>query len=188
MAAITRTCESQELILGQTVRQFEGSRRFVLLRPPCHRMRFRYRCADVGVDGLRHRARRSGAYGTFAFFATAGTIAQLGAKPVLVDVDPDTFNIDVRKAVRMIESNDQIRAVIPVHLYGGCADMDPLWAAAKSRGIPVIEDAAQIFGASYHGRTVGSAGDAACFSFYPTKNLGAFGDAGLVTTNDPAPP
>jgi len=90
----------------------------------------------------------------------------------------------MEQAVRKIESSNRIRAVIPVHLYGGCADMDPLWAAARAKGIPVIEDAAQSIGAEYRGKAVGSAGDVACFSFYPTKNLGAFGDAGLVTTNN----
>jgi dTDP-4-amino-4,6-dideoxygalactose transaminase len=185
MAAIARVCESQELILGEAVRQFEDA-----AASYCS-ARYAIGCAS-GSDALTlalmaYDIRPGDQVLTvpFTFFATAGSISQLGATPVFVDVEPDTFNIDVEKAVRMIESNDRIRAVIPVHLYGGCADMDPLWAAARARGIPVIEDAAQSIGGSYRGRTVGSEGDIACFSFYPTKNLGAFGEAGMVTTNDP---
>ena len=87
----------------------------------------------------------------FTFFATAGSIAQLGATPVFVDVEPDTFNMDVQKAIQALDSEPRIRAIIPVHLYGGCADMDPLCAAARERGIPVIEDAAQSIGAEYCG-------------------------------------
>ena len=121
----------------------------------------------------------------FTFFATAGSIAQLGATPVFVDVEPDTFNIDVRETIEVLDATPGIRAIIPVHLYGGCADMDPLCDAARARGIPVIEDAAQSIGAEYHGRRAGTIGEIGCFSFYPTKNLGAFGEAGLVTTNDP---
>ena len=125
----------------------------------------------------------------FTFFATAGAIAQLGATPVFVDVEPDTFNIDVPQAIGAFSTRPmRIRAILPVHLYGGCADMDPLCAAARERNIPVIEDAAQSIGAEYRGRRAGSLGQIGCFSFYPTKNLGAFGDAGLVTTQDPELP
>jgi dTDP-4-amino-4,6-dideoxygalactose transaminase len=185
MAAIVKICESQELILGETVRRFEEA-----AAAYCS-ARYAIGCAS-GSDALTLALM---AYDIgpgyevltvpFTFFATAGSIAQLGAKPVFVDVEPDTFNIDVPKAIRMLEANPRIRAVIPVDLYGGCADLDPLWAAARSRGIPVIEDAAQSIGATYKGSPAGSGGDVACFSFYPTKNLGAFGDAGLLTTNDP---
>jgi dTDP-4-amino-4,6-dideoxygalactose transaminase len=185
MNAITRICESQELILGETVRQFEEAAAVYCSA------RYAIGCAS-GTDALTLALM---AYDIgpgdwvltvpFTFFATAGAIAQLGAKPVFVDVEPDTFNIDVQKAVRIIEASDRIRAVIPVHMYGGCADLEPLWGAARARGIPVIEDAAQSIGAGYCGKPVGATGDIACFSFYPTKNLGAFGDAGLVTTNDP---
>ena len=185
MDAIARVCESQTLILGETVRQFEEA-----AAAYCS-ARHAIGCAS-GTDALTLALM---AYDIgpgdevltvpFTFFATAGAVAQLGAKPVFVDVEPDTFNMDVEKAVRMIEANGRIKTVIPVHLYGGCADMDPLLAAARARGIPVIEDAAQSIGAEYRGRRAGSLGDIACFSFYPTKNLGAFGDAGMVTTNDP---
>jgi dTDP-4-amino-4,6-dideoxygalactose transaminase len=183
MAAMAAVCESQELILGKTVRQFEEA-----AASYCS-VGHAIGCAS-GSDALTLALM---VYGIgpgdkvltvpFTFFATAGSIVQLGAKPVFVDIEPDTFNMDVRGAVRMLESDDRIRAVIPVHLYGGCADMDRLCSAARARGIPVIEDAAQSIGAEYTGRRAGSIGDVACFSFYPTKNLGAFGDAGLLTTH-----
>jgi dTDP-4-amino-4,6-dideoxygalactose transaminase len=122
----------------------------------------------------------------YTFFATAGSIHHVGAKPVFVDVDPETFNIDINQAAAAIAANPKIRAVIPVHLFGGCADLDPLCEAARARGIPVIEDAAQSIGSEYKGRRSGSIGELGCFSFFPSKNLGAFGDGGLVTTNDAA--
>jgi dTDP-4-amino-4,6-dideoxygalactose transaminase len=101
-------------------------------------------------------------------------------------VDADTFNINAAQAAEAIERNPKIKAIIPVHLFGGCADMDALNAIAAARGIAVIEDAAQSIGSEYKGRRAGSLGAIGCFSFYPTKNLGAFGDAGLLTTNDEA--
>ena len=121
---------------------------------------------------------------TYSFFATAGCISRLGAIPRLVDIDPVTYNLDL-DAVRAALS-PRTKAIIPVHLYGLCADMDPLLATAAEAGIPVIEDACQSIGARYHGRQAGTMGTVSCFSFFPSKNLGAFGDAGLVTTNDPA--
>ncbi len=119
----------------------------------------------------------------YSFFATAGVIVRLGARPVLVDIDPDTFNLDPTAAVAAI--TPRTRAILPVHLFGLCADLDPILAAAADAGIPVIEDAAQAVGASYKSRRAGSLGTFGCFSFYPTKNLGACGDAGLLTTGDP---
>ena len=121
---------------------------------------------------------------TYSFFATAGCVSRVGATPKLVDIDPRTFNVDpgaVRAAI-----TPKTKAIIPVHLYGQMADMDPLLELANRAGIPLIEDAAQAIGASDHGRPAGSMGALGCFSFFPSKNLGAFGDAGLVTTNDEA--
>ena len=122
---------------------------------------------------------------TFSFFATAGCVSRLGAAPVFVDVDPVSFNIDpalVRSAI-----TPRTKAIVPVHLFGQSADMDALMAISTEAGIPIIEDAAQAIGTQWaDGRRVGSIGLMGCFSFYPTKNLGAFGDAGLVTTNDDA--
>jgi dTDP-4-amino-4,6-dideoxygalactose transaminase len=119
----------------------------------------------------------------YSFFATAGAIWRTGAKPVFVDIDPDTYNID--PALIEAAITPRTKAIIPVHLYGQTADMDPINAIAKKHGLAVIEDAAQAIGASYKGRRTGGLGNAAAFSFYPSKNLGGFGDAGMVTTDDP---
>lgn len=118
------------------------------------------------------------------FIATAAAIYSVGARPVLVDIDPETYTIDPAQIEAAI--TPRTKAVIPVHLYGQPADMDPILDICRRRGIAVIEDAAQAHGAEYAGRRTGSMGDVACFSFYPAKNLGAYGDGGAVTTNDPA--
>jgi dTDP-4-amino-4,6-dideoxygalactose transaminase len=119
----------------------------------------------------------------FSFFATAGSIARTGARPVFADIDPVTFNLD--PAGLEGAASDRTRAVMPVHLFGQLAEMAPLEALARRRGWTVIEDAAQAIGASRDGRAAGACGDYGCFSFFPSKNLGAAGDGGMVTTNDP---
>ncbi len=119
---------------------------------------------------------------TFSFFATAGAIARVGATPVFVDIDPVSFNLDVVEAARACTA--RTRALMPVHLFGQAADMSAVLALADEYKLKVIEDAAQAIGASDHGGLVGGIGDLGCFSFFPSKNLGAFGDAGLVTTNN----
>jgi dTDP-4-amino-4,6-dideoxygalactose transaminase len=124
----------------------------------------------------------------YTFFATAGSIARVGAKPVFVDIDPDTYNISPEKiseAVCSMNASQRsvLKAVMPVHLYGQCADMDPILDIAKKYNLLVIEDAAQAIGSEYKGRRAGSMGQFGCFSFFPSKNLGAFGDAGIVTAN-----
>ena len=120
----------------------------------------------------------------FTFFSTAGTIARLNARPVFVDIEPVTFNIDPGKIERAITR--KTRAIIPIHLFGQCADMDPILEIARRRHVRVIEDAAQSIGAEYKGRSAGSIGDMGIFSFFPSKNLGGFGDGGMVVTNDEA--
>jgi dTDP-4-amino-4,6-dideoxygalactose transaminase len=117
----------------------------------------------------------------FTFVATGSAVSALGAKPVFADIRPDTYNIDPSELDRRV--TPRTRAIVVVHLYGLAADMDPILAFAKARNLPVIEDNAQAIGASYKGLRTGSLGDAACVSFYPTKNLGAYGDAGMVVTN-----
>jgi dTDP-4-amino-4,6-dideoxygalactose transaminase len=120
----------------------------------------------------------------YTFFATAGAVVRMGARPVFVDIDPATFNIQADQVEERITS--RTRAIMPVHLFGQCADMEPILAVARRRGVAVIEDAAQAIGAEYKGQRAGAMGDMGCFSFFPSKNLGAFGDGGAVVTNDDA--
>jgi len=123
----------------------------------------------------------------YTFFATAGSIFRTGARPIFVDIDPDTYNMSPEGLENVIDSMTDnelasLKAVIPVHLYGQCADMDPILKIAKQYNLFVIEDAAQAIGAEYRGQRAGSMGDFGCFSFFPSKNLGAFGDGGMVIT------
>lgn len=120
----------------------------------------------------------------YTFFATGGAIARLGGRPVFVDIDPVTFNLDPAKIAAAVTA--KTKAIIPVHLYGQMADMDPIMAVAQTHRLAVIEDAAQAIGSEYKGRRAGSIGQLGCFSFFPSKNLGGFGDGGMVTTSDAA--
>ncbi len=119
----------------------------------------------------------------FTFFATVGSVCRTGARPVLVDIDPATCNIDPHQVENKVTA--RTRAIIPVHLYGQCCDMEPLWHIAERHNLVILEDAAQAIGADYQGKRTGTLGAIGCFSFYPTKNLGAYGDAGMCVTNDP---
>ena len=121
---------------------------------------------------------------SFTFFATAGSVVRVGAKPVFVDIDPRTFNMDPVAVAATITS--RTKAIMPVHLFGQCADMDALNTIARKHGLKVIEDAAQAIGATYRGKQAGTLGDAASLSFYPTKNLGGFGEGGMIFTQDAA--
>lgn len=118
----------------------------------------------------------------YSFFASSSSIARLGAVPIFVDIDPDTFNMDASQVEARI--TDKTKAIMPIHLFGQCADMDALLEIGRRHGVPVIEDAAQAIGAEDRGRRAGSMGDIGCFSFYPSKNLGGMGDGGFLTTND----
>jgi dTDP-4-amino-4,6-dideoxygalactose transaminase len=130
----------------------------------------------------------------YSFFATAGVVARLGAIPIFTDIDPKTYNLDPGLLGEWFKKNPgkikSVKAVIPVHLYGQCADMDPILALCREHSIPVIEDAAQAIGAQYPGKSgvqkAGAMGTMGCFSFFPSKNLGAMGDGGMVVTNDAA--
>jgi len=121
---------------------------------------------------------------TFTFFATVGCVCRTGATPVMVDSDPETYNLDPRQVESRV--TPRTRAIIPVHLFGQCADMDPLWRLAEQRGLHLIEDAAQSLGSEYQGKRSGNLGGIGCTSFYPSKNLGGFGDSGMAFTNDEA--
>jgi dTDP-4-amino-4,6-dideoxygalactose transaminase len=181
-AAVARVLERGDFILGEDVREFE--REFAAW---CGGARA-ISCAS-GTDAL-HLACRALGIGpgdevivpAFTFVATALGVTQAGARPVLVDVDPRTALIDVERARAAI--GPKTKALLPVHLYGQCADMDALLALAEEAGLVVIEDAAQAHGATYRGRAAGTMGAAGCFSFYPGKNLGAYGDGGAIVTGD----
>jgi len=200
-AAIARVCDSQNFILGPAVRDLEAA---VASYSQCAR--------GIGVSsgtdallvalmvldiGPGHEVITT----PYTFFATAGTIARVGARPVFCDIDPHTFNLNPAAVRRFIESRCEtrdgqlinresggiVKALMPVHLYGQVCDMDPLAEIARRHGLRVIEDAAQAIGAAdAAGRRACSMGDVGCLSFFPTKNLGAFGDAGMCVTNDAA--
>jgi dTDP-4-amino-4,6-dideoxygalactose transaminase len=119
----------------------------------------------------------------FTFFATAGAVCRTGARPVFADIDAATYNIDPLQVENKV--TPRTRAIMPVHLFGQCVEMDALWQVAERHNLPIIEDAAQAIGAEYQGKRTGTLGAIACFSFYPSKNLGAYGDAGMVVTSDP---
>jgi dTDP-4-amino-4,6-dideoxygalactose transaminase len=200
MPLIEQVCTTQQFILGENVRGFEEEIA-------------RYCGAPFGVgvssgtDALLLAMMALGigagdevVTSPFTFFATAGTIARTGARPIFCDIDPVTFNMSPSAVQTFIErdcvttgdglvnraTRGRIKAIMPVHLYGQSADMDGFMEIARRHGLKVIEDAAQAVGTEYkHGVRVGSIGDIGCFSFFPSKNLGAFGDAGLCTTRDP---
>jgi len=198
MPAIDQVCASQHFILGEHVRALEEEV-----------ARYCGASAGIGVSSgtdallLALMALGIGAgdeviTSPFTFFATAGTIARTGARPIFCDIDPVTFNLSPAAVQTFIHeqcaereglinraTGGRIKALMPVHLYGQSADMDPLMAIARRHRLKVIEDAAQAIGTEYkNGVRAGSIGDVGCFSFFPSKNLGAFGDAGLCTTND----
>ena len=185
LAAITRVCDSQRFILGPEVEALERELAASLGVAQAITVSSGTDALLAALMALGIGAGDEVITSTFSFFATAGCIARVGATPVLVDIDPVTFNLDpaaVRAAV-----TTRTRAILPVHLYGLCADMDPIMEIARSaQALPVIEDAAQAIGATYKSRQAGTIGTIGCFSFFPSKNLGAFGDGGLITTNDPA--
>ena len=184
LAAVTRVIDSQKFILGEEVKNLEEQ---IALYSGT---KFAIGCASgsdallLALMALDCGPGRQVVTTPFTFFATGGAIARTGATPVFVDIDPDTFNLDPTILEDALNKHKNVLAILPVHLFGQCADMDPLLALAQSRGIAVIEDAAQSIGAEYKGRRAGSIGDMGCLSFFPSKNLGAYGDGGMVTTND----
>lgn len=184
LEVITRVCDSQRFVMGPEVDAFE--REMAALIDVPHAI-----SVSSGTDALLLALMALGiGHGdevittTYSFFATAGVIARVGARPILIDIDPVTYNIDVTRIESAI--TPRTKAIMPVHLYGQCADMQPMLDLSSRTGIPIIEDAAQAIGATWQGRQAGTLGAFGCFSFFPSKNLGAFGDGGLVTTTDPA--
>lgn len=183
-AAIDRVMESQHFVLGHEVEELERE----LADYSC--VRYAIGCAN-GSDALLLALMALGIGADdevittpYSFFATASAITRLGARPVFVDINPQTYNIDVTQIEAAI--TERTRALIPVHLYGQCAEMDAISELSARRNLPVVEDAAQAIGADDGERRAGSIGAIGCFSFYPSKNLGGAGDGGMVTTNDDA--
>lgn len=180
--AVERVMSSQRFVLGDEVRGLENS-----IADYCE-TKHAIGCASgsdallLALMALDVKAGDEVITTPFSFFATAACITRLGARPVFVDIDPRTYNIDVSQVADAVTS--RTKAIMPVHLYGQCAAMDPLLDVSKRRGVPIVEDAAQAIGAADKGRPAGSMGLIGCFSFYPTKNLGGAGDGGMLTTND----
>jgi dTDP-4-amino-4,6-dideoxygalactose transaminase len=180
--------DSQYFILGPRVEALEeeiarycGTRHAVGVSSGSDALLISLMAADIG-PGDRV------ATTPYTFFATAGSIARTGARPVFVDIDPETYNMSpaaLEQTVSQLSEAERatLKGVVPVHLYGQCADMEAIQGIARQYGLVVIEDAAQAIGAEYDGRRAGSMGDFGCFSFFPSKNLGAFGDGGIVTTD-----
>ena len=184
LTAVTRVCDSQRYIMGPEVDAFEAD--LARLLGVGHAIG-----VSSGTDALLLALMALGigpgdevVTADYSFFATAGVIVRVGATPVFVDIDPVTFNMNPAAVSRAVTA--QTKAILPVHLFGLSADLDPILDEASRSGIPVIEDAAQAISATYKSRQVGGLGSFGCFSFFPSKNLGAFGDAGLLTTNNPA--
>ncbi|HEX8353806.1 MAG TPA: DegT/DnrJ/EryC1/StrS family aminotransferase [Pyrinomonadaceae bacterium] len=182
--AVGRVLDSQQFILGEDVRRLEeelaaytGAAHAVGCGSGSDALLLALLALDAGAGCEVVTT-------PFTFFATAGAVVRTGARPVFADIDPVTYNIDPAKMEAAVTG--RTRALMPVHLYGQCAEMGEVMRVAASRGLPVIEDAAQAIGASDRAGRAGSVGALGCFSFYPTKNLGAAGEAGLVTANDPA--
>jgi dTDP-4-amino-4,6-dideoxygalactose transaminase len=184
LGAITRVCDSQRFIMGPEIDALEaelsgllGVRHSIAVSSGTDAVLLALMTLDI-------HAGDEVVTPTYSFFATAGAIVRLGARPVLVDIDPATFNIDPDQIAAAI--TPRTKAILPVHLFGLSADLDPILEVARGAGVPVVEDAAQAIGATCKSQKVGGIGTLGCFSFYPSKNLGAFGDAGLLTTNDDA--
>jgi dTDP-4-amino-4,6-dideoxygalactose transaminase len=181
-AAVERVFTSQAFILGHEVAQFEAeaaaycdARDAIGCASGTDALVLALMALDIGPGDEVVTS-------PFTFFATAGAIHRVGARPVFVDIDPVSMNLDPDQIERAI--TPKTRAILPVHLFGQCADMEPLWRIAVRHGISLIEDAAQSIGAEYRGRRAGVLGEIGCFSFFPTKNLGGAGDGGMLTTDD----
>jgi dTDP-4-amino-4,6-dideoxygalactose transaminase len=186
LAEIVRVVDSQRFILGEDVQKLEneiaqycGTTHAVGCASGSDALILALMALDIGAGDEVLTT-------PYTFFATAGAISRIGAIPVFVDVEERTFNLDNNQVADKLAKRPKIRSIMPVHLFGACADMDPLIAMAAERGISIIEDAAQSIGSEYKGRRAGTMGQIGAFSFFPSKNLGGYGDGGIMTTNDAA--
>ncbi len=182
LAAVEQVLDSQKFVLGEKVEQFEQE-----FADYCD-SRHAIGCAS-GTDALMLALKALGIgrgdeviTTPYSFFATASAITRVGARPIFVDIEPITFNLCPAAVEAAVTS--RTRAIMPVHLYGQCADMEPLWRLSVRHGLAIVEDACQAIGATYRGRKTGVLGNVGCFSFFPTKNLGGAGDGGMMTTDD----
>jgi dTDP-4-amino-4,6-dideoxygalactose transaminase len=182
LSALTRVADSQRFIMGPEIDALEHELAQMLGIPHAISVSSGTDAVLLALMALGVGPDDEVVTSTYSFFATAGAVVRVGATPVLVDIDPVTFNIDTAQAIAAM--TPRTKAIIPVHLFGLCADLDPLLDAASRAGIPIVEDAAQAIGATYKSRPAGGIGAFGCFSFFPSKNLGAFGDAGLLTAID----
>lgn len=184
LRAMTQVLDSQHFIMGEEVKKLEteiaaytGVSRAVGCASGSDALYLALLAAGVGHGDEVLTT-------PFSFFATAGSISRAGARPVFVDIEPDTFNIDPERLAEAVKAHSSVKAIIPVHLFGACADMDPILGIAAECGAVVIEDGAQSIGAEYKKRKAQSMGEMGCISFFPSKNLGGFGDGGMVLTSN----
>ena len=186
LAEVVRVVDSQKFILGEDVQKLEAE------IAAYSSTKYAVGCASgsdaliLALMALDIRPGDEVLTTPYTFFASAGAISRIGAIPVFADVEQATFNLDIERVKETLAKHPKIRAIIPVHLFGGCADMDALCSLAADRDIAVIEDAAQSIGAEYKNQRAGSIGQIGCFSFFPSKNLGGYGDGGMITTDDAA--
>ena len=183
MEAVAGVFETQAFVLGEAVANFEeavakycDSRHAIGCASGTDALILALMALDIGPGAEVITT-------PFSFFATASSIARVGAKPVFVDIEPGTFNLNADLVEAAV--TPRTKAIMPVHLFGQCVDMDPLWRIATKHGLAIVEDACQAIGSEYQGRRAGVLGRVGCFSFFPTKNLGGAGDGGLMTTDDP---
>src|ERR1035437_9829404 len=183
-AAVGRVLDSGSFILGPENKAFDAEFAAAIGAPFCLGVESGTSALELGLEAVGVGPGDEVIVPSFTFIATASAVSVLGATPVFAEVDDETLTLDPDSAEKLITS--KTKAIVPVHLFGQPADMDPLTALAKVKGLFVVEDCAQSHLATYKGRTTGTMGDVSAFSFYPTKNLGAAGDAGAVTLADPA--
>ncbi len=183
LAAVARVLDSGQVVLGPEVEQFEAAVAASIGVPHAVGCASGSDALSLALAALEIGPGDEVIVPPFTFYATAGAVIRCGATPVFADIDPVSYNIDPERVAQAI--TPRTKAIMPVHLYGQLADMQALQALAARHHLPLIEDAAQAIGADYQGRQAGQFGVLACFSFYPSKNLATYGDAGLVTTSDP---